>query len=173
MFLKEDYKPAPKSGGDYLNKFEEGDTKIRIMSDAITGWVYWTEEDNNRKPVRLKEAPEIVPVEAVQDKFGGYIKEFWAFTVWNYQESKIQLCEITQATIKDAIFVLHSSEDWGDPKQYDLTITRTDGERTSYDVIPSPPTDIPLEAAEGLVAKPVNLKALYDGKDPFEDKSAK
>ncbi len=166
-FLNNEYKPEPIVGN--YTKFDEGDNKLRILSDAITGWEYWVEDGSNRKPVRLKEMPEEVPAEASKDKYGGYIKEFWAFVVWSYKVEKIQICQITQATIKEQIFELHSSEEWGDPKQYNITIgKKIEGDRTSYSVVPSPPTDISTTIAEAVASKPINLEALYSGQDPFE-----
>jgi len=170
MFLEKGYEPAA-AGGNYLNKFAEGDTKIRILSDAVVGWVYWVKSENsdNNEPVRLREAPEVVPAEAVQDKFGGLIKEFWAFVVWNYEENRIQLCEIVQATIKNPIFDLHNNKEWGNPQNYDITINKKkENDRTSYAIIPSPPTDVPLEVAEEFAKTPITLEALFTNDDPFK-----
>lgn len=151
-------------------KIKDGVNRIRILSEAITGYEYWTDTNGERKPVRLEEAPEEVPTDATQDKFGNYIKHFWAFAVWNYEENKVQILELTQATIQDAIFSLHMDEDWGDPRHYDIKINRIkEGDRVKYTVSPSPKTDLSLEAANAITANPVNLRALYKGENPFSD----
>jgi hypothetical protein len=45
-------------------------------------------------------------------KENGKVKEFRAFVVWNYNEEKTQVMEITQNTIKDQIFALAKDEDF-------------------------------------------------------------
>lgn len=162
----------PKTGNsDYLNKWEEGDNKIRIMSNPIFGWEYWTEDDGQRKPVRLDtiEPPEKVPDEAIQDKYGRDMYFFWSMIVWNYAEKKIQICTIKQVSIQDKLEALSFNDDWGNPQNYDVNIQRNiDKDKTTYEVIPSPPTDLTQEQAEAFTEKPINLKALFSGNDPFK-----
>jgi hypothetical protein len=110
---------VPKSIGNYL-KFDEDTTKFRVMSHPIMGYEYWTGEN---KPVRSKEPFKGVPDDAWLDEGKFKPKHFWAFVVWNYKEAKLQILEITQATIQRAIQDLVTNEDWGDPHQYDLTVT--------------------------------------------------
>lgn len=170
-FLPTNYQAVPKSGGNYL-KLQEGTNRIRILTDAITGWLYWVpnpDKPGTNKPVRIKEMPEVVPAEAVADKFGGFIKHFWAFGVYNYQDDAVQIMEITQATIQDAIFAIHSDEDWGDPKQYDIKIVKSkEGDKIKYHVSPAPKSELSLKIANAFAEKPINLEALYDGADPFD-----
>lgn len=172
-FLPHGEEKPKQPGGDYLNKFDEGDTKVRVLSNAITGWVYWVKgEGDKNTPVRVKEAPESVPPEAQPNKFNKnkFIDEFWAFVVWNYKEAKIQIMDITQVTIREPIFDLYSSDDWGDPKGYDLTITKkVENDFTKYFVKPSPPSETLPEIRTAFTARPVYLEALFEGKDPFSD----
>jgi hypothetical protein len=58
-------------------------------------------------------------------KENGKVKEFWAFVVFDFADSKVKILELTQNTIKDQIFALARDEDFGDPKTYELKITRT------------------------------------------------
>jgi hypothetical protein len=168
-FLPQGYEPT-KPTGNYT-KFQNGDTKIRIMSSAIVGFEYW---NNEGKPVRSKEFPKTLPEDIRYDDQNQpeKIKEFWAFVVWNYNENRIQVCEITQAQIKEGILNYSNDEDWGDPKQYDLKINRT-GEKltTKYQVKGSPKTEVPMEAANAFAATSVNLEALFTGDDPFTSKN--
>lgn len=160
----------PESSSSHYMKFADGDNKIRIVTDAITGWLYWVKgEGDTNKPVRVKAMPDEVPAEALPDKFGNYVKEFYAFGVWNYNEKKIQILEVTQTSIQEALFNLHSSEDWGDPKSYNITIIRGDkGGRVKYDVQPSPPSELSMEIANAVAEKPMNLAALFENGDPFQ-----
>ena len=61
-FLPEDYK-APDSS-NYL-KFKDGENTIRVLSSAIIGYEYWTE---NNKPVRSREPFQGIPEEFVRDR---------------------------------------------------------------------------------------------------------
>ena len=160
-FLPDTYE-KPVSNSRYY-KFQTGENKFRILSSAITGWVDWKDEaDGSRKPVRTKDKPE----QANNPKQPP--KHFWAFVIWDYKEKNIKIMEITQATIQDAIYSLHNSDDWGNPQKYDITINRT-GEKmeTKYSVIPSPPQQLAQEIKEVYEAETINLDALYTNDDPF------
>lgn len=169
-FLPDNYK-ITSTGGNYC-KFKKGDTKIRVMSSATVGFEYW---NTDGKPVRSKEFPETLPDDIRYNDEGKpeQVKEFWAFTVWNYNENKMQICEITQKSIMEAIQGYVNEPAWGDPKQYDFKITRTgDGFDTKYQVQALPKSDLPEEAANAFVAMPVNLEALFRGEDPFNSQAA-
>ena len=90
-----------------------------------------------------------------------------ACAVWNYETESVQVWEITQKSIMDALATITNDPDFGHPNNFDLKITRTgEGLDTQYGVIPiSSPLDPNLEP---LLANPgVNLEALFKGEDPF------
>jgi hypothetical protein len=94
------YTPTEKTG--LFMKFKDGVNKIRILSEIETGYVYWTKEaDGTRKPHRFLEQPKSVP-----HNIDGAIKDTWVMAVWNYNDAAIQVLEITQATIYDALYTL-------------------------------------------------------------------
>lgn len=162
-FLPTDYK-IPKAPSDYM-KFEDGLNRIRILSSAIVGYEYFTKEN---KPVRQKDPFEEIPDDL---KVGAKIKPFWAFVVWNYQENRIQILELTQKTIMTAIKSLVDNPKWGDPKMYDIAITKTGKEmmEVEYSTQGEPPIGEPSEEIKAAqAAKYVNLEALYLGLDPFK-----
>jgi hypothetical protein len=165
-FLPENYERPATSGGNYA-KLEDGANRFRILSVAIVGWLYWNTEN---KPVRLKEKPETLPedIRIGADGKPDRIKHFWAFTVWNYREAKVQILEITQASIQGPLEDLVVSEDWGDPKEYDITITKK-GQKldTEYTVQPSPQKPVPADAQAAASVVKVDLQALFSGSDPF------
>ena len=169
-FLPEDYK-VPGSSNNYM-KFEQGENLLRILSNPILGWEWWTSDTNNegkevRTPHRVKEE-EGVPMEAV-DEDGRGVKHFWAMVVWNYQAKKVQILEITQKGIQKAIRALEKSKGWGDPKNYDISITKT-GEKleTEYSVMPVPPKALEKDIVRRFKETKVDLTALYKGDDPFK-----
>lgn len=162
-FLPEAYE-VPKTGGNYL-KFEKGQNRFRIVSSAIIGYEYWNKEN---KPVRLREMPQTTPVDLRKDS---KIKHFWAFVVIDRKDGKIKIGEVIQSTIMQSIKALVDNEDWGDPKGYDLTVTKVGEDLdTKYTVQPSPHKPLTEEEAQLVAETKVNLNALYDGENPFEEK---
>ena len=58
---------------------------------------------------------------------------------------------------------------WGDPHNYDITITRTgEGFDTEYTVMPNPHSVVDSAILEKYEEKSINLGALYENKNPFE-----
>lgn len=163
MFLPNDYQ-APKTRSNYM-KFSDGKNKFRILSSAIIGYEWWTESESGRKPGRAKTFEEAV------EQGTEPIKHFWAFVVWNYQDQMVQILELTQKTIMSSIKALVDEEDWGDPKEYDISVTRT-GEKleTTYSVTPSPKKELSEEIVNAYMDTKIDLTQLYSGGDPFSEK---
>lgn len=171
MFPK-DYKlPEPK-GGKFM-KLEDGANTFRVLSDAIIGFVYWTEDDaGGRKPVRVKTLDE------VPEGHRSDAKHFWAMAVYNHAEGLVQVLELTQRTIQGGILALVNDEDWGEPEGvkegYDIVVTKK-GEKlkTEYSVSPKPRKA--LDEAIEVYYKDlnINLDRLYEGEDPFGDETSK
>lgn len=165
-FLPDNYK-QPEQKSNYL-KFKEGETEFRILSDSITGYVYFNLEN---KPVRTKEFPEDYKAHAkINEKTQkqDYPKHFRAFVVWNYTSKNIAILEVTQKTIQDAILAYNNNAKRGDPKDYDLTVTRDDSWAiTSYTVIPNPKTDVDKNILSEYFDAQVNLEKLFSNEDLF------
>jgi hypothetical protein len=164
-FLPENYERPATSGGNYA-KLEDGQNRFRFLSPAIVGWLYW---NTDNKPVRLRERPETLP-EDIRYENGkpDRIKHFWSFVVWNYREAKLQILELTQASIQGPIEDLVVTPEWGNPTEYDITISKK-GQKldTEYSVQPSPHKPVAEDVAALFKATHVDLPALFDGKDPF------
>lgn len=161
-FLPESYK-APSKG--YL-KLQEGDNLFRVLSSAVVGYEYFTEEN---KPIRSKVPFKSTPGIKIKDGKPESPKHFWAFAVWNYATDAVEILQLTQSTIRDAIQNLVQDEDWGNPKGYDIKITRSgSGLSTEYAVSPKPHKEVSPEIKSAYEAKTINLEALFDGKNPFE-----
>lgn len=161
-FLPEGY-DAPKGSSQNYAKLEKGENRFRILSKPILGWIDW----ENNKPLRFDMTSK--PSHAVDPKKP--IKHFWAFVVWNYKTEKIQILEITQATIQGAIQSLAQDGDWGNPFMYDIKIVKTgEGMETEYKVNPVPHKPVDSTVQEAYMMKgAIDLNALYSGGDPFEN----
>lgn len=160
-FLPENYE-QPASGGKYT-KLESGTTRIRIISNSIVGWLGWTKDN---KPVRDKSKDIIKGIDNLRDQ----PRHFWAFLVWNYNTAQIEVMEITQRTIQNAIMELYKSSDWGDPKSYDITINKKgEGMSTEYHIQGAPKSQFePQIVKKAFEDGPVNLQAILTGDDPFD-----
>lgn len=145
-------------------KVKEGQTvRLRIISPTITdGWLRWTVEP---KPVRWRRNEEQPVRGDWKDENPKYI---WILTVWNYASEQVEVFEISQKSIMEAIEQYAKDEDYGHPNRYDLKIGRTgSGLETKYTVVASPPKDIAPEVGEQFKDLP-NLDALFSGEDPFK-----
>lgn len=164
-FLGSDYK-APATTSSYM-KLQKGENVIRILSNAITGYEYWNDDN---KPIRSKEPFSATPnIKLDMDGNPTKVKHFWSFVVWNYDTKNIEILQINQATIQGNIKALIDDEDWGNPKGYDIKITRS-GEKleTKYSVNPKPAKPVDDEIQAKYNASEINLEALFTGGNPFE-----
>lgn len=155
-FLPDNYE-TPATNANYL-KFADGETRFRILSKPVIGWLDW----KDKKPMRFQmNAKPEKPVDPAKP-----IKHFWAMLVWNYAVGRVQVLEITQATIQKAIENLSKDSDWGAPFAYDLKVTRKGKDKdTEYTITPAPKKVFAeFEAANAIK---VCLAELFTGGDPF------
>ena len=165
-------KSSNNSGGNYM-KLQAGANQFRIVGSGddkpnpgfIQGMLGWANnDDGSRRPFRWR--VDDVPPRNFDEK----PKEFIAMLVWNYKESRIQVLELTQEGLKRELFTLAEDEEWGDPRKYDISITKS-GEKleTTYALTPKPHKKRADEINEAVKNLKVNLAALYSGGDPFEE----
>lgn len=161
-FLPPDAK-EPVTKGNYT-KFTEGKHKIRIMSSAIVGYEGWDTDGEKKVPVKytVEDAPPFGP----DGKEPSY---FWAFVVWNYEIERLQICKVTQKTIRTAMQEYVDNEAWGDPKTYDMVITRKGStlQDTEYTVVANPHTPVAEEIEQTYKDANIDLQVWMKGEDPF------
>lgn len=173
-FMPEDYKVPSTSR--YM-KFSAGANKFRILGSfndqtAIMGMEYWkSTTDGGRKPIRVIMGTPI-PITELEEKEDGELdmpKHFWALPVYNYQEGMMQILEITQKTIMNAIKDLSRNKKWGNPAEYDIVVTKT-GEKfeTKYTVMPDPKEEMSDAVKEAKKSTKINIVALFSGDDPWK-----
>ena len=165
-FLPKEYEVPVKSGN--FMKFQNGENKFRILASPILGWETWKDlPEGGRKPVRTT-MDKPFTTEEVEGGDPNNVKHFWAMPVWNYQEERMQILEITQKGIQKSIRAMEKSEDWGSPLEYDILVTKT-GQKleTEYQVMPKPPKKLDPGIQQLFKDMQININALYEGKDPF------
>ena len=166
--LPKDYKEPDTS--NYM-RLKQGENRFRVLSEAIVGMEYWKDDGENRKPVRKQSGEKIDMSDLETDPKTGELKmpkHFWAFVVWNYQSEKVQILELTQATIRRKLIALDSNKKWGDFREYDITITKEgEGFDTTYETMPDPKSKIDGGIVQMAKDMHINLKALFTGEDPF------
>ena len=149
-------------------RLQDGTNKLRFLSDVVTGYEGW----KNNKPFRHKgDVCQIKPEQVDLNQNGlPNINYFWAMVVWNYQDEKVQVLEITQKTIMAPLFELESNVDWGDLKNYDISITKKkEGGKTTYTVLGIPPKPLAKEIQEAYEKSECDLEKLFEGKYPMSD----
>ncbi len=171
-FAKNFKLPESDLPSDYT-KIEDGENRLRILSEIITGNLYWTgdiRKNEERKPVRKRDNEEINMGELGYGKYGDdEVRTFVACVVWNYQTKKIEVFETDKFSILRELWDLEQDIDWGDLRNYDVSISKTgQNKETRYKVNPKPGKPVAPEITEALKNKPINLEALFDGGNPFE-----
>lgn len=157
-FMPDGYE-VPQSNSAFL-KLPAGETRLRVLSRPVIGWVDWKDNKPMRFPFNKKPDAPVDPTKP--------IKHFWAMIVFDYTDDCVKIFEITQQTIQAAIDQLAKNEEWGSPTGYDIKITKKgQDKKTEYAVMPSPKKPL-SEGIKTIAAdKPINLDALLKGGDPF------
>lgn len=165
-FLPEGTKePVTKS---YYTKLTEGTHKLRILSSAVVGWEVW--ERSGEKPTSKRYTNQ-EDIELDLDGESSPAKYFWAFVVWNYEHQCCQIMQMTQKTLRAPLQALVDDAEWGDPKGYNITITRTGTklEDTEYTLMPNPHSELAPEIkGEYDKLAPNIMEKWMEGKDPFK-----
>ncbi len=145
----------PTTGDSSYFKLKQSRNKIRIITSAVVGYETW----DNKQPTRTKTSNP----EAIEEKM------FWSCGVIDRVDGKLKIWTFTQKSIMNALMDIIEDEDFGDPKNYDLTIIR-EGEslETRYTVLPLAPKKL-TESEQALVGMTnINLEVLFDGGNPLE-----
>lgn len=176
-----------KVSGDknLYTKLEQGESKLRILSDIVGGYEGWFQQ----KPVRFRQDYKITPDEAAtldKDQYDASKSKWRPFgvcIVWNYTAEAVQIWQFTPKGIITALQSLGRDDDWGDLKGYDIKITKTGtGTDTRYEVKPVAPKAVSADIKKafedsGLAPEQVfmdqknldNIKAFHGGLKGSED----
>jgi len=161
----------PASTGSFA-KIQEGNNRYRVLSDAVTGWEGW----KDKKPFRHEGDVCKITAEQVDLTKDGKpnINYFWAMVVWSHADKRVQILEITQKTIMNALVQLEQNvEDFGDLKNYDIIINKSKvGDKTSYTVQGTPSKALTQEQVEAHETSEADLSKLFKGDYPIKEAEA-
>lgn len=176
-FLPEGY--SIPSNSKYM-KFLDGTNVLRVLDKPTMGREFWKTDPTDptkRTPVRRRMDETINVSELEINPKSGKIdgaKHFWAMPVWNYREKAVQILEIKQTSILEAIKGYIENPKWGSPLEYDITVNRSGmGLETKYLVDHDPKEEVSKEIAKAYKDTKINLDALFTGEDPFADAEMK
>lgn len=174
------------SGGKYLNKFPEGQTRFRILESPVTPFVEaWKTKDDTRKPVRvrvgkggfqkaLEQLSEIGYDKT--DKFGEQKPRYlWACKVYHYNSptktsdgGSVKILSFHQKNIMNTLESNSLTEDWSDVTSYDIIVTREGSDMSSkYAVTNCVPKPLPKEAEEVIKEEVVDWDKYIASEDPW------
>ena len=153
-----------------LSKVDPGKHKVRILGRPINGWIDWLHEknpDGSEKwtPIRTKPKDKRDPLDPKKSPVA-----FWCMPVWVYDKKCVCIWDLQQNSVIKELKTLAQDADFGDCRNYDIVIRKTvENKITRYTVVPLSKAALSKEIVEFYRKVPINLHAMYDNKDPFND----
>lgn len=162
-FLPDGYE-LPKPQSQFV-ALEEGDNRLRILSRAVVGWEAWMDGE----AVRIEGEENTFDVDNVDTgDYGKKLYHFWAFIVWNADLKKIQIWQVSQRSILSGLWNLLQQEEWGDPRNYGIIVTKTvTKKKTEYKVVGVPPKPLTEEVKKALADTNLTLEKVF-AEEPVE-----
>lgn len=150
-----DYDRKPKeSSGIFLRlKSKKESCRVRIVAAPLREPKVWIEGE--REPMKAEDVTKLTAGQwaTVMRKPDYRVAEVFHFLVIDRADGTAKIFTTTGG-VYGKIRDFATNDEWGDPKQYDLTITRTEQPgKNYYDVVPSPAKSAPSSAELGLIDK--------------------
>jgi len=168
-WFADDYKVPTKSS--YM-KFKDGDNTLRFLLPPAMGWELWISGKPVRKLDNTWSDKELASADI--NKFTGNPKtpqHFWACVVWNYETGKIELLNITQSKIQEALLALAQNPKWGSLDKFDINVIRDKtGNQVTYTVQPEPPTKMEKDIKDAFSRLKVDMDEYFNGGHPLSVK---
>jgi uncharacterized coiled-coil protein SlyX len=167
---EDDYLLKKDSPYFMLSKLDPGKHKVRILDRPINGWIDWLHEknpDGSEKwtPIRTKPKDKRAPLDPKKSPVA-----FWCMPVWVYDKKCVCIWDLQQNSVIKELKTLAQDPDFGDCRNYDIVIRKTvENKITRYTVVPLSKAALSKEIVEFYRKVPINLHAMYDNKDPFND----
>ena len=170
-----DYFPTEelKTKSQYLNIKSDGQYQMRFMgckgddqlfTDGYESWEDYVKDngEQGKRPHRMKKAEgERLPKDFIDLDRNGEPQYFWSVVVW--YEGEIVVYTIKQKTIMHKIILLtEDEEDFGDPRGYDIVVTRyKESGNIKYDVRAKPRKPATQEMLDAVKEAQIDLQALF------------
>ena len=166
QFFPEGWQPESGGQGDKYLKIKD-EVRVRIIQPPLIYFQAWTEQDGKPKPVRSaqpfpegsgpwKEAPRMV----------------LGLFCYDLDADRVVFWEVTQVSIQRELFNLNADKDFGDPRNYDLKISKTgSGKETKYSLRPlavKPIADHIMQAWNAEHDK-IDVEGYYTGKPLWKE----
>lgn len=132
------------------------------MSTAVVGWEAWF----NKQPKRAEGVdnpfnPDEVDYDEKYQRPN--MSHFWAFVVWNADQKKVQLWQVSQRSILTGLWTLLQAEEWGDPRSYGIIVTKKkNGTKTEYQVNGVPPKPLTEEIKKAYATTTIKLEKIFE-----------
>ena len=170
-----DYFPTEElnTKSQYLNIKNDGQYQMRFMgclgddqlfTDGYESWEDYVKDngEQGKRPHRMKKAEgERLPKDFIDLDRNGEPQYFWSVVVW--YEGEIVVYTIKQKTIMHKIILLtEDEEDFGDPRGYDIVVTRyKESGNIKYDVRAKPRKPATQEMLDAVKEAQIDLQALF------------
>jgi len=161
---------------DQFLKLKEGANKVRFLADHLVCFEIFVEmtDDTNQKQIKPLRKSEPFTSEELSHLVLKDKKEKQKLTliqlVYDYSDEEFKFLSIGQNSILTALKEYSQNPDYGNPTNYDITISRKGQNlETEYTFMPSPPK--PLDKAVKARSKNLNfdLTKLLDGQYPADN----
>jgi hypothetical protein len=151
----------PPKTGEFI-RLEQGANKIRLVSHSFTFFQIY---DQLKRVSYKYEKKEDAPA-------GAKVSQRWAWLVINRKDNSLGIIEVGWGIFK-YILELAKNPDYGDPREYDLTINRTgEGLDTEYVVTPARQnTKLTKEEKEMIEKADLDLEGIYKAQFVGSDRS--
>jgi len=170
----------PSAQNNYLKFDEEGSYLFRIITPKtevvsyFRGFIENPAEGEPKKLILPNNGDGLYPSipKGVKLKVFGTenpIKLVWAVKVFNIDIQKVQVWEVSQASIRKSLFAIGSGKLKNDWTKFDIQITKT-GQKTEtqYTLITGDTRELTNDELDIINSTPVDLSAIERGEDPFD-----
>lgn len=118
---------------------KDGTFRVRILGNPFKTQEFWF-TDRDGRPFRVVPSEDpACPSHVIAAKQKTTARNVYVLPVIDRTDGKAKVLEVGQQ-VANAISGLFKQKNWGDPINYDIEIIRRTNGRTSYSVVPLPPS---------------------------------
>jgi len=159
--------PPESEKGRYVNKFDDGDNKFRILGEPAIYREYFGEDN---KPVRSEKKPSEDEVKRYckEWKFGKQVSYVRALPAWDYKAKQTVVLSLKKQALTKALRNLVHNEEFGDPTKYNITITKKWKDlETEYSLVGWQIRELDQEIKDARAKSPIDIWEMIVNWNPF------